>query len=106
MNDLTLAKRDLAVTTAGLFGYLAVRHGDLVTMAYGDAVQLQLAVVARDAAAYDLFLSRLESSPPFGSVSSGEENRGRAGLSAVRPTRVSRQLPANLPGTSRTPPRP
>jgi uncharacterized protein (DUF58 family) len=47
MNDLSLAKRDLAVTTAGLFGYLAVRHGDLVTMAYGDADACHLRPPAR-----------------------------------------------------------
>lgn len=57
---------------------------DALSMAYGDAVQLQLAVVARDAAAYDLFLSRLESSPPFGSVSSGEENRDGEVRAVVR----------------------
>ena len=48
---------------------------DALSLAYGDAVQLELRVVARDAAAYDHFLSRLESSPQFGSVSPGEENR-------------------------------
>jgi hypothetical protein len=42
---------------------------------YGGVLQLRLQVVARDAAAYDLFLSRLEASPQFGSVSPGEENR-------------------------------
>ena len=42
---------------------------------YGGALQLRLQVVARDAAAYDLFLSRLEASPQFGSVRPGEENR-------------------------------
>jgi uncharacterized protein (DUF58 family) len=30
-------KRDVAVTVAGLVGWLAVRHGDVVTCAYGDA---------------------------------------------------------------------
>jgi hypothetical protein len=48
---------------------------DGLSLAYGDAVQLELRVVARDAAAYDLFLSRLESSPQFGAVFPGEENR-------------------------------
>lgn len=48
---------------------------DALSLGYGDAVQLELVVVARDAAAYDLFLSRLESSPQFGPVALGEENR-------------------------------
>jgi hypothetical protein len=48
---------------------------DGLSLAYGDTVQLQLQVVARDAAAYDLFLSHLESSAQFGSISPGEENR-------------------------------
>ena len=48
---------------------------DALSLAYGDAVQLDLRVVARDAAAYDLFLAQLESSSQFGSVSPGEENR-------------------------------
>ncbi|MET0555565.1 MAG: hypothetical protein ABW221_21165 [Vicinamibacteria bacterium] len=57
---------------------------DQLTMAYGDSVQLQLGVVARDAAAYDLFLSRLEASAQFGSVSSGEENRDGEVRATVR----------------------
>ena len=48
---------------------------DGLALDYGGALQLRLNVVARNAAAYDLFLSRLEASPQFGSVSPGEENR-------------------------------
>ena len=33
----SVPKRDLAIFVAGVVGYLAVRHGDLVTLAYGDA---------------------------------------------------------------------
>ncbi|MFA6299664.1 MAG: DUF58 domain-containing protein [Nocardioides sp.] len=37
VNDRLLPKRDLAVYVAGVVGWLAVRHGDLVGVAYGDA---------------------------------------------------------------------
>lgn len=37
LNDLDVPKRDLAVTVAGVLGYIAVRHGDLVALAWGDA---------------------------------------------------------------------
>lgn len=37
MNDTEVPKRDLAVTVAGVVGYLAVRHGDLVSLVHGDA---------------------------------------------------------------------
>ena len=37
MNDVDVSKRDLAVMVAGVVGYLAIRHGDLVAGAYGDA---------------------------------------------------------------------
>lgn len=37
MNDLDVPKRDLAVMVAGVVGYLAVRHGDRVSLAWGDA---------------------------------------------------------------------
>ena len=37
MNDVDVSKRDLAVMVAGVVGYLATRHGDLVAGAYGDA---------------------------------------------------------------------
>ncbi|QIX26239.1 DUF58 domain-containing protein [Nocardioides sp. JQ2195] len=43
MNDLDVPKRDLSVMVAGVVGYLAVRHGDRVGLAWGDAaVQHQL----------------------------------------------------------------
>ena len=35
-------KRDLAVMTAGILGWLAVRHGDLVGVAWGDAEEQHL----------------------------------------------------------------
>ena len=34
--SMAVPKRDLAVFVAGLFGWLAVRHGDFVAAAYGD----------------------------------------------------------------------
>jgi uncharacterized protein (DUF58 family) len=37
MNDVDVAKRDLAVMVAGVVGYLATRHGDLVAGVYGDS---------------------------------------------------------------------
>lgn len=37
-----VGKDDLAVFTAGLIGWLAVRHGDKVTIAYGDAAEQRL----------------------------------------------------------------
>ncbi|WP_134739920.1 DUF58 domain-containing protein [Nocardioides sp. 503] len=37
VNARLLPKRDLAVFVAGVVGWLAVRHGDLVGVAYGDA---------------------------------------------------------------------
>jgi Tfp pilus assembly protein PilN len=57
---------------------------DRLDLDYGGVLQLQLEVVARDAAAYDRFLSRLEASPQFGSVSLGEENRDGEVRAAVR----------------------
>ncbi|MDT0201111.1 DUF58 domain-containing protein [Nocardioides sp. AE5] len=37
MNDLAVPKRDLAITVAGVIGYLAVKHGDQVGLVHGDA---------------------------------------------------------------------
>lgn len=37
MNDAQHSKRDLAVFVTGVMGYLAVRHGDLVALVFGDA---------------------------------------------------------------------
>lgn len=42
VNDRLLPKRDLAVYVAGVVGWLAVRHGDLVGVAYGDAEGCQV----------------------------------------------------------------
>lgn len=57
---------------------------DGLALDYGAALQLQLQVVARNAAAYDRFLSQLEASPQFGSVSLGEENRDGEVRAVVR----------------------
>ena len=59
MNDLAVAKRDLAVTTAGLFGYLAVRHGDLVTMAYGNTEECHLRPPVRGEIALERHLAAM-----------------------------------------------
>ncbi|MDN5893163.1 MAG: DUF58 domain-containing protein [Nocardioides sp.] len=37
MNDIAVPKRDLAITVAGIIGYLAVKHGDQVSLAHGHA---------------------------------------------------------------------
>lgn len=37
MNDLEVPKRDLSVLVAGVLGYFAVRHGDRVALAWGNA---------------------------------------------------------------------
>lgn len=59
---------------------------DALAFEYREQLALRLDVVARDAAAYDLFLSRLESSPSFGSVTPGEENRDGEVRATVRAT--------------------
>lgn len=48
---------------------------DGLTLKYGERLELDLRVAARNAKAYDLFLSRLEASPLFERVEPGEENR-------------------------------
>jgi uncharacterized protein (DUF58 family) len=42
VNDRRVPKRELAVLVAGILGWLAVRHGDQVTVAYGDAAARRL----------------------------------------------------------------
>lgn len=37
LNDIDVSKRELAVFVAGLMGYLATRHADLVGLVHGDA---------------------------------------------------------------------
>ena len=37
LHDRDVPKRDLAITVAGVIGWLAVRHGDRVAIAWGDA---------------------------------------------------------------------
>jgi uncharacterized protein (DUF58 family) len=37
LNDAQVSKRELAVFVAGMMGYFAVRHGDLVSLVHGDA---------------------------------------------------------------------
>ena len=51
----SVPKRDLAIFVAGVVGYLAVRHGDLVTLAYGDAAGQHL----RPRESSELHLERL-----------------------------------------------
>lgn len=38
VNDALVPKRELAIFVAGVFGWLAVRHGDFVGAAFGDAI--------------------------------------------------------------------
>jgi hypothetical protein len=57
---------------------------DGLVLTYGPVLRLELSVVARDAAAYDLFLSRLEASPRFASIVPGEENRDGEVRTVVR----------------------
>lgn len=57
---------------------------DGLALDYGGSLDLQLRVVARDASAYDLFLSRLEASPQFAAVTPGEENRDGEVRATVR----------------------
>lgn len=47
MNDQAVEKRRLGVLVAGMIGYLAVRNGDVVTLARGDADDLHLAPPAK-----------------------------------------------------------
>jgi uncharacterized protein (DUF58 family) len=70
MNDVAVAKRDLAVTTAGLFGYLAVRHGDLVTLAYGDVDECHLRPPARGELALERHLAAMYDATTPGSAPS------------------------------------
>lgn len=37
LNDLNTSKRDLSVLVSGVVGYLTVKHGDAVSLVYGDA---------------------------------------------------------------------
>lgn len=37
LNELDVPKKRLAISVAGVLGYVAVRHGDLVALAWGDA---------------------------------------------------------------------
>jgi uncharacterized protein (DUF58 family) len=55
MNDAQHSKRDLAVFLTGVMGYLAVKHGDLVALVYGDAARRH----ARPPDSGELYLERL-----------------------------------------------
>ncbi|HWI42898.1 MAG TPA: DUF58 domain-containing protein [Nocardioides sp.] len=55
LNDADVSKRDLAVLVSGVLGYFAVRHGDLVALAHGDAEHQH----ARPAKGGELHLERL-----------------------------------------------
>jgi hypothetical protein len=48
---------------------------DSLALAYGDGIALQMQVSAKGAAAYDVFLQRLEAHPLFDEVIPGEEVR-------------------------------
>ena len=48
---------------------------EAVSLSYGEPLGLQIDVSARAATSYDLFLDRLQRSPLFADVLSGEENR-------------------------------
>lgn len=55
LNDADVSKRELAVLVSGVLGYFAVRHGDLVALAFGDADHQH----ARPAKGGELHLERL-----------------------------------------------
>jgi hypothetical protein len=48
---------------------------DGISITYGSALELDLRIVAKSPAAYDMFLERLSASPQFTKVIPGEENR-------------------------------
>lgn len=55
MNDAAVDKRDLAIFVAGVMGLLAVRHGDLVGLVHGTAIEQH----GRPAKGGELHLERL-----------------------------------------------
>ena len=55
-----------------------------VSLRYGERLELEMRVVARTSAAYDVFLERLQSSPAFERVLPGDENRDGEVRAAVR----------------------
>ncbi|QYJ04053.1 DUF58 domain-containing protein [Nocardioides panacisoli] len=55
LNDVDVSKRDLAVFAAGLVGYLAAKHADLVGLVHGDAAEQHV----RRAAGGEVHLERL-----------------------------------------------
>jgi hypothetical protein len=55
-------------------------------LTYGASLQVDLQVVARGTAAYDLFVDRLEQSPLFTDVLPGDENRGGEVRAAIQAT--------------------
>ncbi len=55
-----------------------------LTLNYGARLELDLRVVARGAAAYDLFLKRCQESPLFRDVVPGAENRDGEVATTVR----------------------
>lgn len=57
---------------------------DGLTLQYGERLELDLRVAARNAQAYDLFLARLEASPLFEGVEPGEEGRDGEVRTTVR----------------------
>jgi hypothetical protein len=63
----------------------AVRLDGLV-LAYGERLEIEMTVVARDARAYDAFLARLEASPVLEAVVPGPETREGGMRTTVRAT--------------------
>ncbi|HVR72049.1 MAG TPA: hypothetical protein VMT87_14490 [Vicinamibacteria bacterium] len=55
---------------------------DAVSLDYGEHVELELRVAARSPASFDLFVDRLQRSPSFTRVLTGEEDR-RGGMSTT-----------------------
>ncbi len=55
-----------------------------LTVRYGDRIELDMDVSARDPAAYDLFLQRLQDSPLVEGVVPGDENRQGEVRTSVR----------------------
>jgi hypothetical protein len=63
----------------------AVRFDGLL-LSYGERLEVEMSVVARDASAYDAFLERLESSPVLEGVVPGPESRQAGMRTTVRAT--------------------
>jgi hypothetical protein len=56
---------------------------DELGLRYGSRVVVDMAVTARNAAAYDIFLERLELSPVFADVTPGDESRSSGARATI-----------------------